>query len=133
MKIYAKALLGAKAKIEKFVEKLGVARTTITKPENYMSPDADYSVIEAQATSTSGSRYIYVYPKEEYWTDCAGGNIVFIADGNAVPVTGYSASYNRFGIGSLKDAPSGTYYVYFFNNTTGKKLFEIKLMWTNNV
>lgn len=131
MKIYAKALLGAKAKIEKFVEKLGVARTTITKPENYVSPDSDYSTIEAQATSTSGSRYIYVYPREEYWTDCANGDIVLVADGGAVPVTGYSASYNRFGIGSLRDVPSGTYYVYFYDNTTAKKLFEIELIWKN--
>ena len=134
MILFAKALLSiAKKTYEPIVSRLSVARVTILKPENYSSPDSDYSVIEAIATSASGSRYIYVYPKEEYWTDCASGNIVLVADGDAVPVTVYSTSNNRFGIGSLEKVPTGIYRVYFYNKQLKKNIFEINMNWQNNI
>jgi hypothetical protein len=134
MNLFSKALLGVSKKTyEPIISRISVARVTVTKPENYSSPDSDYSVIESQATSASGSRYIYVYPKEEFWNDFASGNIVFVADGNAVPLTVYSTSNNRFGIGSLERVPTGTYHIYVYNNKTQKNIFKIELIWTNNI
>ena len=140
MILFAKALLSvAKKTYEPIVSSIYVARVTVTKPENYSSPDSDYSVIEASATDTSGSRYIYVYPKDEYKNLFAEG----VEDGNRTievrcaesgfPILQYGTSTSRFAIGNITSVASGIYHIYIYNNKTQKNIYEIELIWTNNI
>ena len=140
MNLFAKALLSVSKKVfEPIISRLSVLRVTVTKPENYSSPDSDYLVIEASATDTSGSRYIYVYPKDEYKNLFAEG----VEDGNRTievrcaesgfPIAQYGTSTSRFAIGNISNVASGTYRIYIFNNKTQKNIYEIELKWTNNI
>ena len=141
MMIFSKALLGISAKkvYEPIIARLSVVRVNITKPENYSSPDSDYSVIEASATSTSGSRYVYVYPKDEYKELFAEG----VEEGNRtievrcseseLAIVQYGTSTSRFAIGNITNVASGTFHLYIYNTKTQKNIYEFDVIWTNNI
>lgn len=131
MNIFSKILLGNRkeAEYENIISRLSVARVSISKPENYNSEDSNYSVIEASATAQSGSRYIYVYPKEEYSKYFELGS--YAVKSEDVNTVQYNSSSNRFAIGNLGNVGSGTYFVYCYDASDGKTVFRIKLIWTN--
>lgn len=131
MNIFSRILLANRKKIEyeNIISRLSVARVSISKPENYTSEDSDYSVIEASATAQSGSRYIYVYPKNEYCDNFKLGRYAVKSDD--INVVQYSESTKRFALGNFGNLGSGTYFIYCYDSVDGKTIFRIKLIWTN--